>query len=161
MISQLIYQWWWQVNICNTFHALLEQKKKKKLALISCQTTFSWDYSTHSLWHNFIKAYVMSKHSLLSEVALIFLQDIGLMMGELDCCVKSSLAHPKDYQLGWGLESVMDDPYVKWCLYSLSSMNLKIVILEYAHAIRAGKYWWKSLVIQFIQAVSYPNFLDT
>ena len=53
----------------------------------------------------------MSQDLFLSSVALIFHQDLVLMMG--DHCAKPSPAHPKDSQWGEGLDSVVDKPCVK------------------------------------------------
>ena len=65
----------------------------------------------------------MLQHLFLSTVAFIFLQDLVLMMGESDRCVKSSPARPKDSQWGSGLDS----------------MNPDIIILEYVRVIREEK----------------------
>ncbi len=62
-------------------------------------TAFSFDYGMHSPWHHFDK--LLQCHYIYSHpVALIFRQDLVLVMGESDRCAKSSPAHPKDSQ--WG-----------------------------------------------------------
>ena len=83
-------------------------------------------------------------------------------MGGSGRCVKSPLAHLKD------LDSVVPIHVWKLCLMlseplfeNFSPMNGGIVILEYACASREEEtHWWKNLVIQYIQVVSWPKLFQ-
>lgn len=66
----------------------------------------------------FQEAYAMSQHLFPLRLALVFCRDLVLTTGETKRSVRSSSAHPKDFEF---------------------HMNLSIVILEYAHANRRVK----------------------
>lgn len=82
-------------------------------------STFSVDYSAHSLWHSFISFCNVTRFISIQ----CCIQDLALMMVESGCYIKPSWAHPKDCQWGSGLESVATTPCVKNMSHALSQFE--------------------------------------
>jgi len=123
--------------------------------------TYTARPKSHTLLYFVGPPSAMSQHFFPSRVALIFQNLVG-MMGE------SFPAHPKDWEWGKGLDSMVANP----CVIVSSSLNHSFTIWarwiwalsSWNMPMSSGKkkiHWWNILVKQYIQVVRWPHSLGS
>ena len=148
------YKYFFPKYSFNNFGDHIHCLGKKKIAHsnILLDRLLLWLRSTFAV-ALFRQTYAMLQHLFPSRVAFIFGWDFVLMTGESN----HSFNGVKVRTLWWPIHVwkwllILPDTHV----LMLHLMNLGIVVLEYAQAIREEKiHWWDNLVIQYIQELCW------